>query len=56
MRKEKLSKSVVQITKSNFVDNQTGEITEQYESTIFTPEREPNYVKLYLDRSHYDFT
>ena len=49
MRKEKLSKSVVQITKSNFVDNQTGEITEQYESTIFTPEREPNYVKLYLD-------
>ena len=49
MRKEKLSKSVVQITKSNFVDSQTGEITEQYESTVFTPEREPNYVKLYLD-------
>lgn len=49
MRKERPSKLVVQVTKNNFVDNQTGEITEQYESTTFTQEREPNYVKLYLD-------
>ena len=49
MRKEKSTKSVVQITRNNMVDNETGVITEQYESTVFSHEREPNYVKLYLD-------
>ena len=43
-------KLVSQVTRNRHIDLETGEVMEEFESTIFAPEREPNYVKLYLDQ------
>lgn len=38
------------MTNTRFVDNQTGEITHEVETAVRAVEKEPNYVKLYLDQ------
>lgn len=50
MREEKLTKTATQITQTKIVDADTGEITNEVETTVFTSEREPNYVKIYLNQ------